>query len=122
MSDPTGDFGGGFDVLDDDGEFLAGDILAVGFTQDVIEFQFGNLSGAGAGDFGTSVLALIAFDDPLGPDPFRAFTDGDLLSASITISRVAAVTPVPLPAGLPLLLTGALGLGLLRRRAKPIAD
>lgn len=121
VSDPTGDFGGGFDVFDDNGEFLAGDILAVGFSEDVIEFQFGNLSGSAADDFGSSVLALITFDDPLGVDPFRALADGDALFASISISRVAAIAPVPLPAGLPLLLTGALGFGLLKRRAKPIA-
>lgn len=43
----------------------------MGFTEDVIELQFGNLSGSGAGSFGASVLALISFDDPLGANPFR---------------------------------------------------
>ncbi|SIO45964.1 VPLPA-CTERM protein sorting domain-containing protein [Rhodovulum sp. ES.010] len=111
LADPTAEATGGFDVFDEDGLFLAGDLLAVGFTEDVIEFRFGNLSGSGAGAFGSSVLALIAFDDPLGANPFDSFADGDFYSASITISNV-----VPLPAGLALLLGGLGGMALLRRR------
>lgn len=120
LSDPTGDFSGGFDIFDEDGEFLAGDLLAVGFTEDVIEFQFGNLTGSGAGDFGASVLALIAFDDPLGLNPFESFFDGDSLGASITISSVVDTSPapIPLPAGLPLILTGLGGLLVLRRKSQ----
>jgi len=115
LSDPSGDFSGGFDVFDEDGEFLAGELLAVGFTEDLIELQFGNLGGAGAGVFGSSVLIMISFDDSLGPNPFSAFVDGDVLGASISIASVA---PIPLPAGLPLLLTGIGGIALLRRRGK----
>ncbi|MEO9514404.1 MAG: hypothetical protein ABJH45_21575 [Paracoccaceae bacterium] len=120
LANPIGDFSGGFDIFDGNGEFLAGDLLAVGFAEDVIEFQFGNLTGSGARDFGSSVLALIAFDDPLGLSPFDGFFDSDSLSASITISNVVDTSPaqVPLPAGLPLILTGFGGL-LLLRRASP---
>ncbi|SFR06274.1 VPLPA-CTERM sorting domain-containing protein [Poseidonocella sedimentorum] len=113
LADPTTGLTGGFDVFDDDGLFLGGDLFAVGFTEDVIELHFNNLSGSGASAFGTSVLALIVFDDPLGANPFAALLDGDELGASITISDVVA--PIPLPAGLPLLLAGLLGLGLVRR-------
>jgi len=118
LSDPTGDFNGGFDIFDEDGEFLAGDLLAVGFTEDVIELQFGNLSGSGTGSFGSSVLALISLDDPLGTNPFSLLVDGDSLGASISFSSVAdtSVAPIPLPAGLPLLLTSLGGIALLRRR------
>ncbi len=118
LADPTGDFSGGFDIFDEDGEFLAGDLLAVGFTEDVIEFEFGNLTGSGAGDFGASVLALIAFDDPLGMNPFNGFLDGDSLGASITVLNVVdtSVAPVPLPAGLPLLLGGIGILAIARNR------
>ncbi|MEP5758982.1 MAG: VPLPA-CTERM sorting domain-containing protein [Litoreibacter sp.] len=120
LSDPMGNFSGGFDVFDEDGEFLAGDLLAVGFMEDVIELQFGNLNGSGSGDFGSSVLALISFDDPLGANPFTSFFDGDSLGASISISSVAntSVAPIPLPAGLPLLLGGLGFLGFMKRRKK----
>ena len=120
LSDPTGDFGGGFDVFDDDGEFLAGDLLAMGFTEDVIELQFGNLSGSGVGDFGSSVLALISFDDPLGTNPFASLFDGDSLGASISISSVAStsVAPIPLPAGFALMFSGLVGLGLFGRKRR----
>ena len=92
--------------------------MAVGFTEDVIEFEFGNLTGNGVGDFGSSVLAIIAFDDPLGMNPFDGFFDGDSLGASITISNVVdtSVAPVPLPAGFPLLLGGIGILGFARSR------
>lgn len=120
LADPTTGLSGGFDIFDEDGFFLGGDLFAVGFIEDVIELQFNNLSGSGAGSFGTSVLALITFDDPLGANPFASLFDGDSLGASITISDVASstVAPIPVPAGLPLLLTGLGGIVLLRRRNK----
>ncbi|WP_299162784.1 PEP-CTERM sorting domain-containing protein, partial [Accumulibacter sp.] len=77
--------------------------------------------GAGAGSFGSSVLALIAFDDPLGPNPFASLVDGNFYTASITLSKVLATanaSPVPVPGTLPLLLTALLGLGWVGRRHK----
>lgn len=120
LADPTGDFDGGFDVFDESGEFLAGDLSAIGFTEDAIELQFGNLSGSGASSFGSSVLMLISFDEPIGANPFNAFVDFDSLGASISIASVAdtSVAPIPLPAGLPLLITGIGGIALLRRRRR----
>ena len=97
--------GGGFSVFDDSGLFLGGDILDVGFVDDVIELQFGALTGAAAGDFGDSVLALIEFPPGFGMDPFAALTDGTDYTTAITILKVA---PIPVPGALPLL---ALGLG-----------
>ncbi len=113
-------FGGFFDVSDDDGQFLVGDLFAIGFSENVIELQFNNLSGSGAGSFGTSVLALIAFSDPLGANPFTSLFDGDSLAASITISNVqdVSVAPIPLPGGMPLLLAGLGGFALLRHRRR----
>ncbi len=87
--------------------------IAVGFTEDVIELQFGSLSGSGTGSFGSSVLALIAFDDPLGVDPFASLFDGNSLGATITISSVASnvTAPVPLPASPMFLMGGLVALG-----------
>lgn len=103
-------FGGFIDISDEDGQFLVGDLAAIGFVEDVIELWFNNLSGSGAGSFGSSVLALVAFDDPLGADPFASLVDGDSLEASITVSNVADVAPIPLPASMLFLLGGLLSL------------
>lgn len=116
LSDPTSDLTGGFDVFDANGLVLGGDLFAVGFTEDVIELQFTNLTGSAAGSFGATVLMLIAFDDPfdeLGPNPFADLVDGLFYDASLTISNVV---PIPLPAGLPLLLTGLVCTALIARR------
>ena len=115
LADPTSGATGGFDIFDEDGLFLDGDLLAVGFTEDIVELQFGNLGGSGAGSFGSSVLALIAFDDPLGPNPFASLIDGNAYVASVSISSVVSL---PLPATLPLLLAGLLGMGLIERSRK----
>lgn len=91
LSDPTTGIAGGFDISDEDGLFLAGDILAVGFSEGIIELQFDTLSGAGAGNFGSSVLAVLTFNDPLGSNPFAALVDGESYMASITVSDVVGV-------------------------------
>lgn len=111
-------FGGFLDISDEDGQFLVGDLLAIGFEENVIELQFDNLSGSGAGAFGSSVLALIAFDDPLGANPFAALVDGDSLGASITVSNVADVAPIPLPASVLLLLGGLASIGAVGARRR----
>lgn len=117
LTNPTLGATGGFDIFDEDGFFLGGDLIAVGFSNDVIELQFGNLMGAGAGSFGASVLALIAFDDQLGPDPFASLVDGEFYPASITVSNVRAVdAAVPEPATLLLVLTALAGSGWIGRR------
>lgn len=116
LSDPTVGATGGFDIFDEDGFFLGGDLIAVGFAEDVIEFQFGTLSGAGVGGFGSSVLVQVLFDDALGSNPFASLVDGEFYTGSITVSNVVDVSPVPLPAALPLFLSGLIGLGWLGKR------
>lgn len=113
LDDPTMDLTGGFEVLDVDGSFLSGELFAVGFTENVVELQFNNLSGSSSGSFGTSVLMeiLFGFDVPQA-NPFSAFADGEFYEASITVSNIA---PIPLPAGIVLLLTALGGLILVRR-------
>lgn len=118
LTDPTSGATGGFDVFDDNGLYLAGNLIAVGFSDDLIELQFDSLFGAGAGNFGSSVLASIYFDDVLGPNPFASLVDGDFYTASITLSNVADnVSSVPIPATLPLFLSGLCFLGWIRRRS-----
>ena len=88
LATPTIGATGFFDIFDNNGQFLAGDLMAVGFTQDVVELQFNNLIGSAASSFGSSVLALITFDDALGLNPFNSFIDGDFYTASVSISNV----------------------------------
>lgn len=90
LATPTLGATGFFDIFDNNGLFLGGDLLAVGFTQDVVELQFDNLIGSAAGSFGNSVLALVSFNDPLGSNPFNSFVDGDFYTASISISNVVS--------------------------------
>lgn len=111
LLDPVSIFLGGFGIDSDNGQFLSGDLLAVGFTENVIELQFGNLAGSGAGSFGSSILATLTSRD-FGTDPFGALAGGGFTTASVTV-----VSVVPLPAGIALLLSAIAGLAILRRRA-----
>ena len=110
LSNPTVGATGGFDVFDQNGLFLGGNLEAVGFSGDLIEFQFGSLVGAAAGSFNTSVLMVIAFDDALGPNPFDVLVDGSFYDASVSISNVRETSQVPVPATLPLILAALVAL------------
>ena len=112
LATPTIGATGFFDIFDDNGSFLGGDLLAVGFTENVIEFQFDNIIGSAAGSFGNSVLALITFDAPLGTNPFSGFIDGNFYTASVSIYNIS---PVPEPSMLSLLSIGLIGLFFYRR-------
>ncbi len=119
LATPTIGATGFFDIFDDNGQFLSGDLLAVGFTEDVVELQFNNLIGSAAGSFGNSVLALVAFDDPLGPNPFNSFIDGDFYTASVSISSVVLpVASVSEPNILGLLFISLIGMFFYRRKTK----
>lgn len=112
---PTSGATGFFDIFDAgfSNHFLGGDLLAVGFTTDVIELQFDNLIGSASGSFGSSVLALVTFFDPLGPNPFDSFVDGNSYFASVSISNVVTV---PEPSVLALLLISLIGMSFYRRK------
>ncbi len=117
LATPTVGATGFFDIFDDNGQFLAGDLFAVGFTEDIIELQFNNLIGSAAGSFGNSVLALVTFDDPLGPNPFNSFIDGNFYTASVSISDVVAtVTSVSEPAILSIFILALFLMGFTRLR------
>ena len=116
LADPTVGATGGFDIFDDNGLFLGGDLFAVGFVEDVIELQFDQLIGNGAGNFGSSVLVQVMFDAPLGTNPFASLVDGNFYSASVRVLNVVDISTVPEPAVFPLLLSALVGTGWLRRR------
>lgn len=118
LADPTDTPTGGFDIANGSGLLLAGDLIDVGFVEDVIELHFGTLTGSLAADFGSAALMVITFDDPgnaLDANPFDGLVDGQSYGASITVSAIDT-TPIPLPAGA-VLLMGGIGLLALRRRA-----
>lgn len=95
LSFPTIGATGGFDIFDQNGLFLGGDIKALGFTDNIIQFQFGSLVGSANADFGSSILMTITFSDSLGANPFNSFVDGESYAASISLSRVTAVPEPP---------------------------
>lgn len=92
LSDPLNTAAGGFDVFDGNGLFLSGDLLAVGYTENIIEFQFDQLAGSAASNFGSSVLMLINFVDQLGSNPFNGLVDGTFYDASVNIASVVPIT------------------------------
>ncbi len=115
LATPTIGATGFLDIFDDNGQFLAGDLLAVGFTEDVLELQFNNLIGSAAGSFGSSVLALITFNDPLGLNPFSSLIDGDFYTASVNISNVISVSE-PTVLSIFILILFLMSIVLLKRR------
>jgi len=92
LSDPTNTASGGFDVFDGNGLFLSGDLAAVGYTENVIEFQFDQLAGSAASNFGSSVLMMISFVDQLGANPFAGLVDGTFYDASVNIASVVSIS------------------------------
>jgi hypothetical protein len=117
LSDPANTATGGFDVFDENGLFLGGDLAAVGFTENVIEFQFDHLTGAAAADFGSSVLMMISFVDQLGTNPFGGLVDGTFYDTAVHIASVASSTAtVPAPQTLVLCALALVLMGLVRRR------
>lgn len=92
LSDPLNTAAGGFDVFDGNGLFLSGDLLAVGYAENVIEFQFDQLTGSAASNFGSSVLMLINFVDQVGTNPFSGLVDGTFYDASVNIASVVPIS------------------------------
>ena len=116
---------GGFDIVDAGGVVLDGALSRVGFVEDSVELEFGDLGGSLAGAFGPTALLSIDFDDALGADPFAGLVDGKSYLAAVTVSAVAksdggtppGPAPIPLPAsGLVMLAGLALVRQVLRRR------
>jgi len=116
LLDPVGTAAGSVIVTDDFtfDELLAGDVVAVGFEDGLLELELGFLSGSLAPEFGAGALVEIFFGTGFG-DPFDTFVDGDFLLAS---AKISAIAPIPLPAGGALLATALVAAAGLRRRQK----
>lgn len=119
LADPLGAPTGGFSVFDEFFEpVLSGDLVQMGYRDDTIELLFGTLQDSLASSFSSQVLMTIVFDEPLNPaagtNPLTALSDLGVYDVSVTIANVVA--PIPVPAGLPLMLTSAAAFAWARRR------
>ena len=106
--------------------FFVGDgSILTGPFSSVTTLEFGTGIATRSLDSGANVLAAATMDLTLNPQAGLSFfiVGGDITeqyvieSLSITVDNVP-VTAVPLPAGLPLMIAGLAGFGLLRRRRK----
>jgi len=122
LTDPTYTATGGFDVFDENGLFLGGDLTAVGYTENIIEFQFDQLTGSAASDFGSSVLMTISFVDQLGTNPFSSLIDGTFYDTSVHVASVVNTTPVSEPAILPIYTLALVLMGFIRAHHHKTSD
>ncbi|MGC9417982.1 MAG: hypothetical protein ACP5EN_03335 [Rhodovulum sp.] len=112
IANPYGSVTGALLSADRDGNpYLEGDLVAIGFQDDLLELLFGNLSGSAAPAFGSQALVELFFIGPVGADPLAGLSDLGVYDLAGTI-----VAPVPLPGGLPLLAGGVVLLAGLRAR------
>lgn len=113
---------GGFSISDSSlTELAGGDLIASGFTDNTIEFLFGVLSGTAASAYDSGqALVEVDFGSVFSgrTSIFDQLVDGDFYSATVTVSAVTAIAPIPLPAGIVLMLSGLVGLGVASRRRK----
>lgn len=114
-SDPfTADFGT-LDVSDETDFVVLGDLVDFGFTDTSLEFLFDTFDGRFAADFGAQVLVEFTLARGSNLTFLSGLEDGDVVEGGLTLSAVD-LAPIPLPAGLPLLLAGLGGFWVLRRR------
>lgn len=114
LSDPEIGASGGFEIYDDQGLYLSGDLLALGFREyrtfdGLIELHFGSLTGRGVSEWTETLLMTVMFDGA-GEDVFGSFFDGDFYDVDIGIFAVhsdqSPPSPIPLPASAFLLFAG----------------
>ncbi|WP_425404063.1 hypothetical protein [Hwanghaeella sp.] len=94
--------------------FLSGTFLDAVSGPNFIEVLFSVDGGSAASSFGAHVL-MSYFSVDLGPNPLDALSLQGVLDTTGTLT-FAAVTAVPIPATLPLVLTALGFLGFLKRR------
>lgn len=113
---PIGNATGGFDIFDDEGLFLGGDLIAIGFQENTLELQFSNLVGAGSKFFDLSVLMVLEFADSLGSNPLTSLVDGEAYLATISLFNVRNASAIPTPGTLSLAILALFGLSWLQKK------
>ena len=105
LSDPESGASGGFEIYDDQGLYLSGDLLALGFRafrafDGLIELHFGSLTGRGVSEWTDTLLMTVIFDGT-GEDVFGSFFDGEFYDVEIGMFAVTSDAPPPSPIPLP---------------------
>lgn len=93
---------------------IVGDFVGLGISGTTVELLFDLFGGSFEADFGSQVLLSFDVSNAGAPFSFGTLSNGDTLEGSAVIA--GGVSPIPLPAGLPLLGAGLFGLWLLRQR------
>lgn len=111
---PSNPVFGTLDVSDASGAVVEGDFVGFGFTGTTLELLFDVFGGRFDTEFGSQALVEFTLETGSGITLLSDLVDGDNLVGSATIG--SSLAPVPLPAGLPLIVTGLAGMWVLRRR------
>ncbi|GAA0305681.1 hypothetical protein [Rhodovulum strictum] len=116
QADPYRTLGGFLDLYQGAELFLGGLLTSVSAEEDLLTLVFGMLIGSGAALFGDALRVELFFIDPVGADPLAGLQDGAVYA--VAALGEGQLAPVPLPAGLPLLLAGLGAMLALRRGAR----
>lgn len=99
---------------DADGEVVYGEASTFSFDDTgILSFVF-DITGSAASYFGSQVNVAFMFDTPIS-NPFG--DDADYYETSSMTIAPLGVSAVPLPAGLPMMISGVVMVAALRRRA-----
>lgn len=110
-ADPYATANGSFNLWSDDGLILTGVLKSITAKADLLAMTFADLDGVLAGSFAHGLSLEMFFFDMPGANPLGALVDG----GSYEVAMTGVPSPVPLPAGALLLISGAAALAGFRR-------
>ncbi|MCO8146371.1 hypothetical protein NHN26_14170 [Rhodovulum tesquicola] len=115
QADPYGTLDGFLDLYEGADLFLGGLLASVSAEEDLLTLVFDMLTGSAAALFGDALRVELFFNTEVGADPLAGLESGEVYK--VVATGEGQLAPIPLPAGLPLLLAGLGAMLVLRRRA-----